>query len=57
MPKNVDVILTNALVLTMDENFNQYVLGAVAVQGDSILAVGPAEEIAREYRAVGKSAG
>jgi len=51
MPKNVDIILTNALVLTMDEEFNQYTPGAVAVQGDSIVAVGQADEIAKNYTA------
>jgi 5-methylthioadenosine/S-adenosylhomocysteine deaminase len=47
----VDTLFTNALVLTMDENFNQFQPGAVAVQGDSILAVGPEEEIKKEYAA------
>ena len=51
MTKAVDVILTNALVLTMDENFTQYASGAVAVQGDSIVAVGKQDEITREYTA------
>ncbi len=45
----VDTLLVNALVLTMDENFTQYVPGAVAVKGDSIVAVGHEEEIKREY--------
>ncbi len=51
MPKPVDVILTNALVLTMDEEFHQYTPGAVAVQGDGIVAVGPADEITSDYKA------
>lgn len=51
MAKTVDVILSNALVLTMDEDFHQYSPGAVAVQGDKIVAVGSAEEIAKEYTA------
>ena len=51
MPKSVDVILTNALVLTMDEEFTQYTSGAVVVQGDSIVAVGSAENISKEYSA------
>ncbi len=51
MPKSVDVILTNALVLTMDEDFKQYTSGAVAVQGNNIVAVGPADEITQEYTA------
>ena len=51
MSKTVDTILTNALVLTMDQEFTQYPSGAIAVQGDSILAVGPADEIAKEYSA------
>src|SRR3990172_986867 len=51
MVKTVDFILTNALVLTMDEEFHQYPSGAVAVLGDSILAVGPSPEIANEYTA------
>ncbi|MBI3738064.1 MAG: amidohydrolase, partial [Chloroflexi bacterium] len=43
--KTVDVLLTNAHVLTMDEQMNQYLPGAVAVSGDSIVAVGPEAEI------------
>jgi 5-methylthioadenosine/S-adenosylhomocysteine deaminase len=45
MPKTIDILLTNAIVLTMDLEFQIYEPGAVAVNGDSIVAVGPAEEI------------
>src|SRR4051812_32057496 len=37
-----DLLLTHARVLTMDERFNLFADGAVAVRGDSIVAVGPA---------------
>ena len=46
-----DTLFTNALVLTMDGNFSQYLPGAVAVKGDSIVAVGREDEIKREYTA------
>ncbi|HEX6975548.1 MAG TPA: amidohydrolase family protein, partial [Vicinamibacterales bacterium] len=36
-----DILLTNAFVLTMDEHFTQHPGGAVAIAGDSIVAVGP----------------
>lgn len=49
MPKKADLILSNAVVLTMDEDFNQYEPGAVAVLGDSILAAGPQDEITAAY--------
>ena len=49
MTKTVDVLFTNAHVLTMDEKLNQYNPGAVAVNGDSIVAVGPEFEISKEY--------
>jgi len=51
MAQTVDFLLTNALVLTMDEDYTQYTSGAVAVHGNSILAVGPADEIAKQYTA------
>jgi 5-methylthioadenosine/S-adenosylhomocysteine deaminase len=51
MTQQVDTLFINALVLTMDENFSQYHHGAVAVQGDSIVAVGPEEELKQEYAA------
>src|SRR5919198_4045913 len=51
MTQQADTILSNALILTMDENLTQYSPGAVAVKGDSIVAVGYEEEIQREYSA------
>ncbi|HET6823017.1 MAG TPA: amidohydrolase family protein [Anaerolineales bacterium] len=51
MTQQVDTLFINALVLTMDENFSQYLPGAVVVQGDSIVAVGNEEEIKQEYAA------
>jgi len=46
-----DLLLTNALVLTMDEAMNQYETGAVAVKGDSILGAGPEAEMRKLYEA------
>ena len=51
MTQQVGTLFTNALVLTMDENFSQYLPGAVVVHGDSIVAVGNEEEIKQEYAA------
>ncbi len=42
----VDLILTNAIVATMNANADLFQRGAVAIQGDHILAVGAADEIA-----------
>ena len=49
MTKNCDILLINAIVLTMDEDFNQYEPGAVAIQSDSILEVGPEAYLRGEY--------
>ena len=51
MTQQVDTLFINALVLTMDENFSQHVPGAVAVKGDSIIGVGKAEELKKQYSA------
>jgi 5-methylthioadenosine/S-adenosylhomocysteine deaminase len=49
--QKVNTIFTNAFVLTMDETLTQYSPGAVAVRGDSIVAVGMEEDITQEYSA------
>jgi 5-methylthioadenosine/S-adenosylhomocysteine deaminase len=49
--QTVDFLLTNALVLTMDDKFNQYYPGAVAVKGFNVAAVGPQAEIEAAYTA------
>ncbi len=49
MTKKADLLLVNAIVLTMDEDMHQYEPGAVAVKGENILAVGPEAEIRNGY--------
>ena len=49
--EQVDFLLTNALVLTMDEELHQYEPGALAVCGDSIVAVGEQAQIQDQYSA------
>ena len=49
--EGVDILLTNAIVLTMDEAFNQYNPGAIAIRGDSIIAVGPEHEVQAAFTA------
>lgn len=48
MTQSADLLLTNAIVLTMDEAFTKYEPGALAVSGDSILAVGTEAELSKE---------
>jgi 5-methylthioadenosine/S-adenosylhomocysteine deaminase len=49
MTQQVDILFLNAHILTMDETLKQYIPGALAVKGDSIVAVGPEAEIKKEY--------
>ena len=51
MGKTIDQILTNATVLTMNKTLDQFTPGAVVVNGDSVVAVGPAKKIEKEYSA------
>ena len=51
MTEPCDILLSNAIVLTMDENFALYEPGAVAVQGDKILAAGPDASLRSQYQA------
>jgi len=51
MTKPVDLLLTNALILTMDEEMHQFEPGALAVNGENILAVGPEAEIRQSWSA------
>ena len=51
MTESADYLLTNAIVLTMDDELNQYDPGAVAISGETILAVGPDREIRQSFAA------
>ncbi|HMV28009.1 MAG TPA: amidohydrolase family protein, partial [Anaerolineales bacterium] len=51
MTQTIDTLFINAIVLTMDEKLTQYDPGAVAVNGDSIVAVGAEAELKKEYSA------
>jgi 5-methylthioadenosine/S-adenosylhomocysteine deaminase len=50
MPQ-ADLLFTNAIVLTMDEQLNRYEPGAVAVLGDQILAVGLEADLKKSIQA------
>ena len=51
MTQQVDTLFINALILTMDQDFNQYFPGALAVKEDRILAVGREENLKQEFSA------
>lgn len=51
MADNVDLLLRNAIVLTMDEALTQYNPGAVAISDDSIIAVGPDSDLQKSFQA------
>jgi 5-methylthioadenosine/S-adenosylhomocysteine deaminase len=51
MTHSSDILLTNAIVLTMDEQYTQYDRGAVAVRGDQILSAGPDAVMREKYSA------
>jgi 5-methylthioadenosine/S-adenosylhomocysteine deaminase len=51
MSEKTDILLVNAIVLTMDDELKQYDPGAVAISGDSILAVGSDQEMRQKYSA------
>jgi 5-methylthioadenosine/S-adenosylhomocysteine deaminase len=49
MTESADYLLTNAIVLTMDENLTIYEPGAVAIKGDSLVAVGDEADLRKRY--------
>ena len=51
MSDECDLLLSNAIVLTMDEELHTYEPGAVAIQGDHILAVGQESDLGSRFMA------
>lgn len=52
MNQSVDYLLKNAIVLTMDSEYHLYDPGAVAIRGDSIVAVGPEATLSAGFTAL-----
>ena len=51
MAQKVDKLLINAHVICMDDQFQQYDKGAVAIKGDLIAAVGDQDELQEKFQA------
>ena len=49
MTQNAEIIIKNSILLTMDANLTIYEPGAIAIQGDQILAVGLEADICQHY--------
>jgi len=49
--ETADLILTGGTVVTMNDRYDIWEPGAVAIRDGAIVAVGPAEEVAREWTA------
>jgi 5-methylthioadenosine/S-adenosylhomocysteine deaminase len=52
LTKPADILLVNAIVLTMDEKLTAFEPGAVAISGNSLIAVGPEVELRQTYSPV-----
>ena len=50
-PERADWLLSGGTIVTMDAQRRVISDGAIAIRGDSIVAVGPAAEVAKSYRA------
>jgi 5-methylthioadenosine/S-adenosylhomocysteine deaminase len=50
-PIEIDLLITNGLVLTLDDRGDRFHPGAVAVRGEQLVDVGPAAELQARYRA------
>jgi 5-methylthioadenosine/S-adenosylhomocysteine deaminase len=50
-PEAIDLLLQNGIVVTMDEDWHVFDPGAIAVQSDRIVAVGPVSELSACYTA------
>ena len=51
MSQRINTLFTNAHILTMDENMNQFHPGAIAVSGNKIVEVGDETEMKAKYSA------
>ena len=51
---NVDMLVSGAMIVTMDGTRRVVEDGAIAVKGDTIVAIGPSKEIASKYEATQK---
>ena len=51
MTEKVDLILYGGTVVTMNDRYDVFEDGAVAIRADSIVAVGSTETITRQYTA------
>jgi 5-methylthioadenosine/S-adenosylhomocysteine deaminase len=52
MTKQVDLLLLGATAVTMDSHYTIYENAGIAITGDTITAIGPADEITATYTAV-----
>jgi len=50
-PQNIDTLLVNGLLVTMDDQRTIHPAGAVAIKDDHIVAVGPTDQLKETYRA------
>ena len=51
MPQKADILLTGGTIVTMNEQYDIIENGAIAIVGDSIVAVGAADAITANYQA------
>lgn len=51
MPERVDVLLVGGTIVTMNRNYDVFADGAIAIRGDTLVAVGAREAIAQAYEA------